>query len=362
MNTSNKRKWLNDNDCSFDIRNNKFLKLVIPTTFIGLLIYGSWAFIHKLCISQIYHKSDKKAAGIALIVAYSYLLLLIIIIWFQILYVGPGIQPHIPVFEIYQNSNDNSDKNECINPPDIYQCNINGYPIWCPYCQSVKTFRSHHSRSTGYCVPKFDHYCSWLGTVIGQDNYKLFLNFLIYSTVTFGINWVTTIICYLKYFNQRDHDGNLVAIVVISGLGFFFTLGLLGSHIYYIMSGNLRSIDVISMKTKKMRDMIVFICVWDSELKQRFVIEITKEQFSQFWDTGSMISNLKDVFGPHILLWFIPLNFHFSKHIEKKDNELNDRLGNYNVKISDKIINIMKQKLRTGNYICTVDAAGDKYR
>ncbi|KAG0669506.1 palmitoyltransferase pfa5 [Maudiozyma exigua] len=362
MNTSSKKKWFNDNNCSFDIRNKKFLKFIIPIIFIGLLIYCSWAFIHKLCLSQIYDKSNKKATGIALIVTYGCLILLISVIWFQILIIGPGKQPQVPAFKIYQDSNDATDKTECINPPDIYQCNINGYPMWCPYCQSVKTFRSHHSRFTGYCIPKFDHYCSWLCTVIGQDNYKLFLNFLIYSTIAFGINWITTIICYLKYFKKRDHDGNLVAIVVIAGLGFFFTLGLLGSHIYYITLGNLRSIDVIGMKTKKMRDMIVFICIWDNELKRRFVLQITKEQYSQFWDRGSVIRNLKDVFEPYSLLWFIPINFHSSKGSKDEHTELGDRLGNYNVKINHKIKNIMKQKIRSGDYICTVDAAGDRYR
>lgn len=364
MNSFNKGRGLfnlTKLDCSFDIRNNKFFKLIVPTVFLCLLIYGSWAFIHKLCINQLYHRSGKRATGIALIVTHSCLLVVDFYIWFLIVSYGPGIQPRVPTFELIDDHNEETNE-RVIRPPDIYECNVQGYPIWCPYCGSVKIFRSHHSRSTHACVPKFDHYCSWLGSVIGQDNYKMFLQFLIYATITFGIMWISTIICYLKYFQQRNHDGNLVTIVILAGLGFFFTTGLLGSHIYYIISNNLRSIDVMGMKTQVMRNKVVFISIWDEELRKRFIIEITREQYYHFWDIGSPYENLKDAFGYNVLTWVIP-NIYCNRHESVLQDEhpeiLESILGQYNVIVNKQSIEMMKDKVRRGEYVCIMDAYGD---
>ncbi|SMN20976.1 similar to Saccharomyces cerevisiae YDR459C PFA5 Palmitoyltransferase with autoacylation activity [Maudiozyma saulgeensis] len=353
--------YLNQIDCSFDFRNNRFFKLIVPTIFVCLLIYGSWAFIHKLCINQLYNKSDKRATGIALIVTHGCLLLIDFYLWFLIVTRGPGIQPIVPTFEIIEDSNEETNK-DVIRPPSIFECNVQGYPIWCPYCGSVKAFRSHHSRSTGSCVPKFDHYCSWLGSVIGQDNYKMFLQFLIYISITFGIMWISTIICYLKNFQERNHDGNLIVIVILAGLGFFFTTGLLGSHIYYIVASNLRSIDIIALKSQTMRDKIVFISIWDEQTKKRYVVEITREQYCQFWDMGSVYGNLKDVFGSNIWTWLIP-SIIFTKHrrgSQTQDIEgLENILDQYNVTVNDMSIERIKDKIRRGEYVCIMDAFGD---
>lgn len=37
----------------------------------------------------------------------------------------------------------------------------------CPYCGCLPTARSKHSKSSGQCVHKFDHFCWWLSTDIG---------------------------------------------------------------------------------------------------------------------------------------------------------------------------------------------------
>lgn len=37
----------------------------------------------------------------------------------------------------------------------------------CPYCGCLPTARSKHSKGSGQCVHKFDHFCWWLSTDIG---------------------------------------------------------------------------------------------------------------------------------------------------------------------------------------------------
>lgn len=44
---------------------------------------------------------------------------------------------------------------------EVYTCEGNGKPIWCPYCSNWKPDRAHHCREVGRCVRKMDHFCPW---------------------------------------------------------------------------------------------------------------------------------------------------------------------------------------------------------
>ena len=360
--------------CSLDIQNNKYARLIVPTVFILLMIYGSWAYIHKLCVNQLYTRSGKRATGIALIVVHGCLLVLEVIIWIQIVYGGPGTQPRVPAFELVRQpphqtlhtgskSNEENIIDDTIPPPTVYECDIHGYPNWCMHCGSVKTFRSHHSRALGRCIPRFDHYCSWLGTVIGQDNYKLFMQFVGIAVVVLGMMWITTIICYLKYFARRNHDGNLVAIVILAGLGFFFVSGLWISHIYNGMTHNLTSLDVMDVKNKDRKNRILFICLWYETKATRYVVEITKAEYSKFWCKGSWFANLQDEFGKNMVMWFLPWQrMKRQSDIESSTGSISGCIGNYGVSVSSKSIQMLEEKVDSGDFVCIVDAYGDRVR
>lgn len=44
---------------------------------------------------------------------------------------------------------------------DVFVCEGNGKPIWCPYCSNWKPDRAHHCREIGRCVRRMDHFCPW---------------------------------------------------------------------------------------------------------------------------------------------------------------------------------------------------------
>ena len=57
-------------------------------------------------------------------------------------------------------------------------------PQWCETCGQWQPLRTYHCRVSGRCVAKFDHYCSTIGTVIGERNHARFWWFLLFETAT----------------------------------------------------------------------------------------------------------------------------------------------------------------------------------
>jgi palmitoyltransferase len=79
---------------------------------------------------------------------------------------------------------------------DIFVCEPGGHPRWCRFCEHIKPDRAHHSRDSGRCVYKMgknsipdqavkfgDHFCPWVGGMIGFTRYKFFLQFVTYAAI-----------------------------------------------------------------------------------------------------------------------------------------------------------------------------------
>jgi DHHC palmitoyltransferase len=70
----------------------------------------------------------------------------------------------------------------------------------CPTLGIRKLARSKYDRFSQTHVPRFDHYCGWLGTSVGEENYRFFLAFVLFHTMlsTYGtfvlvaLLWITT--------------------------------------------------------------------------------------------------------------------------------------------------------------------------
>jgi hypothetical protein len=48
---------------------------------------------------------------------------------------------------------------------------------WCDACQTLQPPRGAHCPDCNVCVDGFDHHCVWMGTCIGTNNLKPFVNF-----------------------------------------------------------------------------------------------------------------------------------------------------------------------------------------
>jgi len=56
-------------------------------------------------------------------------------------------------------------------------------PVVCRTCGAVKPPRSKHDDLMGGCVARYDHYCIWLNSAVGERNYRWFVLYLASHTL-----------------------------------------------------------------------------------------------------------------------------------------------------------------------------------
>lgn len=335
--------------------------LLVPIVVVLIHSYGIWAFCHQFCYEQLYKKFHHKATYIGLVVTAVFLTVVIWFIWIQLLVLGPGRQPKILPFKIYPEAEDSLEAEAAIKsilPPNIYSCDEHGYPIWCSNCQSLKMARTHHSHKLGYCIPRFDHYCRWVGTVIGRRNYRLFIQFAFYFILLLIIV-VISVAVYLPKI-KNDVNSNVYAIFGMSCVALLMVGPLLITHIHY-MAFNRSSIEVLEVKRKTMARR-KFFCVFNPADGYRYVIEFLPEDNQDFWDKHNIWLNFIEFLGPNILFWFIP----WKSNVEEPSNVDSDDyyrlIGDYHESMSTQFQELLFDRIKNNNYLTRLLVYGDDIR
>lgn len=379
--------------CNIRLRRRWWFRFVLPGIVFGLLCYCTWAYCHKLCYDQIYKQFHHRSVAIGLICAVCFLDAIVVFIWYQmVIWVGPGTQPHVAPFLILpevskedaneegangEGSQDASMEYDAVIPPRCYQCDPHGYPIWCSPCQSLKMERTHHSSELGHCVPRFDHYCLWVGTVIGRDNYRLFVQFVTYFSSLLLLMWLS-ICVYIRDITQR-HRGhnpplnvNVILTLALALFGWLMNTSMLAATVFY-MAQNKTSLEAIMDSKRKNFGTRKIFCYYSVPNKSRFVVEFDKTEFHAFWSKKTMLANLKDFMGPNMLMWIIPLGKPYTFPCKTKLSDygnhllpsgqkttLEEILGPYEESFSDYTIQAIEDKIAKGNYLTTLRAFGDE--
>ncbi|GCE97923.1 palmitoyltransferase pfa5 [Zygosaccharomyces mellis] len=345
----------------------RWTRFLMPVGIFLLMSYGTWAFSHKLCYNQIYKHYGHRSVSIGLIVVVCFLQLTLLLIWFQIaITVGPGRLPQVLPNLILSAHNSDRDANEkycnkdSFGPVICYQCDPNGYPIWCTNCQSLKTERAHHSSELGYCVPKFDHKCVWLGSIIGKDNYRLFVQYCVFMAIWLAIIW-TSIVAYIRSISRdyRGHgshlNGNLISTLILTASSWLMVTSLLLTQINCIVKNN-TSLEIMERrKTFATRRMF---CYYNPNDECRYVVELSKKEYLLCWSKESWWANAVESLGPNILMWAIPWGSPVPKfksggeeNVTDDKSTLEDVLGPYKETLGNKTVELIRKKINNNEYL-----------
>lgn len=182
-----------------------------------------------------------------------------------------------------------------------FLCDEQGYSLYCSHCKQIKPNRTHHASFTDKCVPVMDHYCPWVGNVIGQGNLKFFLQFC-WASLAGTILILITLFIYQH--DQVPHiNGNSIALYVLAGFLTMFLSIIVVQHTLYIIlsqttlehmayrNGNIPSINLLWREGQRR--------VVRPERK-----DIIMPKASPF--TMGAWQNIKRVFGP-LYLWPLPV-------------------------------------------------------
>lgn len=341
----------------------------------GLAVYCTWGFAHELCYNQIDKRFHQRAAAIGLMFAVSFLDVLLVIIWYQAaIAVGPGRLPKVPPYMILPEDfsidriGDPAETAHSLVPPVCYQSCPRGNPIWCSACDSVKTERAHHSSDMEYCVPRFDHKCAWLGAVIGRDNYRFFIQFVMYMAILSLFVFVP--IC--AFIRRIIHDGdtqhslnpNLIVILIIAVFAWLMTTSMLVTHTVCIVT-NTTSVEVMARRDDSSFNRTV--CYYSFKAGMRYVVQLKNNELHSLWRKKDLWLNMVDFLGSNMLLWFLPLRSNDNEpnqDLEEMDNKvlpLQRVLGHYYEPFSDETIDLIEKKIANNDYLTTLHAYGDRY-
>jgi len=143
-------------------------------------------------------RQKESGTATAFLVVYSASLLLAVITYLRVLFVvlyNPGVVPLGPnaiqqtdkkrkrrrssriqrdddieakSCETRPDDNPESPGLESFYSKDVFVCSEDGRPKWCTTCCNWKPDRAHHCSELERCVLKMDHYCPWVGGIVGE--------------------------------------------------------------------------------------------------------------------------------------------------------------------------------------------------
>ncbi|KAK3050702.1 Palmitoyltransferase pfa5 [Extremus antarcticus] len=229
---------------------------VVPIFLALIVAYASYVITGPLAIQFLLNPPDgvpkRTALGLAFPIAYCFLLIPVAATWLRLLLVvwlHPG----------YTSLGAQRDEADLEPAPgleefwrlDVFACDSRGFPIWCPHCNNWKPDRTHHNQDVGRCTLKMDHFCPWVGGVVGERSYKFFVQFNFYSFLLSG--YVLAVLAYFVAEGKESNDLKVHWLVALGLAGFFvfFTIGMVANSLWMAFRNvtTIENIDAYSRTT-----------------------------------------------------------------------------------------------------------------
>lgn len=283
-------------------KTNIWVARCVPLLIFGLIGYVSWVVTKLICADFLLKPRDptvftrRPPSAIAILVTYYLLLVITIVTYARLLDVvarSPGLVPrgsqwysenvkksHSRRHRNRSSSNTSDTEGEKVHEPessrerepievrqlmaterldynveefwkrDVFICNPDGRPPYCSTCHNWKPDRTHHCSELDRCVLKFDHFCPWVGGVIGERSFKFFVQFTFYA----ALYTLEVLVVTAYYFAERRRhsgfsNGSWIATMALAGLFFLFSGGMCLSSAQFVLI-NSTTVENLSRKTK----------------------------------------------------------------------------------------------------------------
>uniref|UniRef100_K3WUD9 Palmitoyltransferase n=1 Tax=Globisporangium ultimum (strain ATCC 200006 / CBS 805.95 / DAOM BR144) TaxID=431595 RepID=K3WUD9_GLOUD len=178
--------------------------------------------------------------------------------------------------------------------PPMIESKWNGEIRYCRKCRAIKPDRAHHCNTCRRCVLKMDHHCVYINKCIGYYNYKYFLLFLGWSSVTclfqssllFRYLLETSLdrAAHLYYFGKLRFLSPPLQVILV----FFFSF-CLGSALFcfYVMHLYFTARNFSTLEYCEKR---------------------REPEYANYFDVG-ILRNFQQVFGTfrELPYWFVPI-------------------------------------------------------
>jgi len=232
---------------------------IIPVFLFLVAAYVSYVITGPLAIQYLLNPPNDRiprrvTAGLAIPIAYLAILIPVAVSWLRLMTVvlkSPGYIPLGP--KRTGEEPEPAPGIDEISRRDVFACDANGLPIWCTHCNVWKPDRVHHNQDVGRCTMKMDHFCPWVGGVVGERSFKFFVQFNFYSFLLSG--YAMSVLAYYVSEPGRGRGTTLqVQWYIALGLsGFFclFTWGMAFNGVWMILR-NVTSVENINPDTRTM--------------------------------------------------------------------------------------------------------------
>ncbi|KAK3331129.1 DHHC palmitoyltransferase-domain-containing protein [Apodospora peruviana] len=251
---------------------------VIPFVLAGFVGFASYVVVKRICLDFFLDRQQQSGTAVAFLVVYSVFLFLALVsyarVWAEIQR-HPGAVPLGPnalnqrkpkkkgrrksrahreddieakAYDSRPDSNPDSPGLEAFYSRDVFVCKEDGLPRWCSTCCNWKPDRAHHCSELERCVLKMDHFCPWVGGIVGETSFKFFIQFTFYA----AIYWAVVIIAAAYGLSSSINsgagvDGFFIAALAIGAFFELFTFTMTGTAVRYICI-NLTNVDYLKSK------------------------------------------------------------------------------------------------------------------
>ncbi|KAK3364410.1 DHHC palmitoyltransferase-domain-containing protein [Lasiosphaeria hispida] len=262
----------------------RWVTRLIPFVLLGCLVFSTYAFVKHICTDFFIHSRHEFRAAIALLVVYFLFLVLMLLTYFRLFLViqfNPGVLPLGPLaveqrakqkeerrksgmcvrlregdleahqYDIYSWPDPKPDSPglEAFYSKDVFVCHTDGWPRWCSSCYNWKQDRAHHCSELNRCVKKMDHYCPWVGGIVGENSFKFFFQFTFYTTLYCVVGIVSAAFnVHTLIMSGAGVDGVVIGLLGVTAFFGLFAFSMTATSARYICL-NLTNVDYLKAKT-----------------------------------------------------------------------------------------------------------------